>query len=161
MFFLYILNPCRIFVKQSNNTTTMKTTADSKTTKLVKKYLKKCDLITIPCQFQYFGDITVRFVSVGETEKWNHEYNKYGRVLNFEITMKKSSGVKFCQDNIPSGWRTEFRNRFFRNRKYFAQQEINQMLKKTNIPLFLKLACVPIEKWGNDFCGNITYKYID
>lgn len=138
----------------------MTLTADKKSTNLVKKYFKKNGLINIPCQFDGFGECVVRFVSVSESDKWNYKEQKYSRMINFEITMKKS-GHRYSEDKIPTqySWR-DSRQRFYKNRKYMAQMHINQMLTKTKIPLFFDMATIPKQVHG-EMVGNVTYKYID
>jgi hypothetical protein len=145
-----------------HNPTTMKLTADKQSTKIVKTYLKKMNMLAIPCQFNGFGDCLVRFVSVSETDKWNWGKNKYVRVVNFEIMMKKD-GERFSESRIPSlnSWGRNSRQRFFKNRKYMAQMYINQMLTNTNIPLFLDMASITKNSNSREICGNVTYKYID
>ena len=157
---MYILNPCRIFVKQSNTTTTMTLTADKKTTNLVKKYFKMNSMLTIPCEFNGFGECTVRFVSVSESDKWDYKEQKYARVINFEITLKKS-GQRYSQDRIPAeySWR-ETRQSFYKNRKWAAQNQLERMLRGTKVPLFFKMATIPTKNHG-ELVGKVTYKYID
>ena len=140
----------------------MKLSADKQSTKIVKRILKKTGMLTIPCQFQGFGDCVVRFVSVSESDKYNWRENKYARYINFEITLKKS-GSRYSEDKIPvkRTWNTSTRLHFFKNRKYSAQLQINQMLAKTNIPLFISLSSIPTNEYRTEICGNITYKYID
>lgn len=145
----------------------MKLTSDKKTTSIVKKFLKKKGLLTIPCQFQGFGDCVVRFVSVSESDKWNYKEQKYACYINFEIIMKRE-GEGYSESRIPSphSW-GKSRQSFFKNRKYMAQMHINQMLSKTKIPMFMEMASIPITtspiitSYGMDLCGNVTYKYID
>jgi len=153
-------NPRRIFVEQLNTTPTMKLTADKYTTNLVKKYLKKTNTLNIPCQFQGFGECTVRFVSVSESDKWNWREQKYSRYINFEIIMKKD-GEAYSESRIPSAnyWGRRSRQSFFKSRKYMAQMYINQMLNNTNIPLFMEMASITTYN-GRELCGNVTYKYI-
>ena len=139
----------------------MKLTADKKSTSLVKKFLQKKGMLTIPCQFQGFGDCVVRFVSVSESDKWNWKEQKYARCINFEIIMKKEGEV-YSESRIPSAnyWGRRSRQSFFKSRKYMAQMYINQMLNNTNIPLFMEMASITTYN-GRDICGNVTYKYID
>lgn len=141
----------------------MKLTADKKSTNLVKKFLKKKGLLTIPCQFQGFGDCVVRFVSVSESDKWNWKDNQYARYINFEIIMKKD-GEAYSESRIPSAnyWGRRSRQSFFKQRKYMAQMYINQMLSKTKIPMFMEMASITTyNACGREICGNVTYKYID
>ena len=141
----------------------MKLTADKKTTTLVKKFLKKKGLLTIPCQFQGFGDCVVRFVSVSESDKYNWRDAQYARYINFEIIMKRS-GEGYSESRIPSVnyWGRNSRQRFFKNRKYMAQMYINQMLKNTKIPMFMEMASITTyNNYCTEICGTVTYKYID
>ena len=146
--------------RTNNNTTTMTLTADKKTTNLVKKYFKKNGLITIPCELNGFGQCTVRFVSVSESDKWSYKEQKYARVINFEITLKKS-GQRYSQDRIPAeySWR-ETRQSFYKNRKWAAKHQLDKMLRETKIPLFFQMATIPTHNHG-ELVGNVTYKYID
>lgn len=140
----------------------MKLTADKKTTNLVKKYLKKTNMLNIPCQFQGFGDCVVRFVSVSESDKWNYKEQMYARYINFEIIMKRE-GEGYSESRIPSphSWGRS-RQSFFKQRKYMAQMHINQMLFKTKIPMFMDMASITTySSCGRELCGNVTYKYID
>ena len=138
----------------------MKLTADKKTTTLVKKFFKKNNLLTTPCEFNGFGECTVRFVSVSESDKWNYKEQKYARVINFEITLKKS-GQRYSEDRIPVeySWR-ETRQSFYKNRKWSAQNQLNKMLRNTKVPLFFEMATIPTQNHG-ELVGNITYKFID
>jgi len=154
-------NPRRIFVKQSNTTTTMKLTADKKSTNLVKKFLKKKNLLTIPCNFHGFGDCVVRFVSVSESDKYNWREGQYARFINFEIIMKRK-GEGYSEDRIPSPYSFySSKQRFYKNRKNMAQMYINQMLSKTIIPTFMDMASITKHTYNTEFCGTVTYKYID
>lgn len=148
------------YICRTNNNTTMTLTADKKTTNLVKKYFKKNGLTTIPCELNGFGECTVRFVSVSESDKWNYKEQKYARVINFEITLKKS-GQRYSQDRIPSeySWR-ETRQSFYKNRKWAAKHQLDRMLRDTKVPLFFDMATIPTQNHG-ELVGNVTYKYID
>lgn len=138
----------------------MKLSADKKSTGRVKRFLKRTNMLTIPCQFSGFGDCMVRFVSVSETDKWNYKSYSYARVLNFEITIKKTGHV-FSEDRIPSGWRESSRLRFFKKRKFMANLELNCMINKTNLPMFLKVVEIPGQAFSTDWAGKITYKFVD
>lgn len=141
----------------------MKLTADKKSTSIVKKFLQKKGLLTIPCQFQGFGDCVVRFVSVSESDKYNWRDGQYSRYINFEIIMKKD-GESYSESRIPSVnyWGRNSRQRFFKSRKYMAQMHINQMLKNTKIPMFMEMASITTyNHYCAEICGNVTYKYID
>ena len=139
----------------------MKLTADKKSTTIVKKFLQKKGLLTIPCQFYGFGDCVVRFVSVSESDKYNWRDGKYARYINFEIIMKRS-GEGYSENRIPSphSWGRS-RQSFFKQRKYMAQFYINQMIAKTNIPMFMEMASITKSSYSTEICGNVTYKYID
>lgn len=141
----------------------MKLTADKKSTTLVKKFLQKKGMLTIPCQFQGFGDCVVRFVSVSESDQYNWRDGKYARYINFEIIMKKD-GESYSESRIPSEnyWGRSSRQRFFKSRKYMAQMYINQMIAKTKIPMFMEMASITTyNSCVRELCGNVTYKYID
>ena len=139
----------------------MKLTSDKKSTSLVKKFLQKKGMLTIPCQFQGFGDCVVRFVSVSESDRYNWRDAQYSRYINFEIIMKKE-GEAYSESRIPSAnyWGRRSRQSFFKQRKYMAQMYINQMLSNTKIPMFMEMASITTYN-GRELCGNVTYKYID
>ena len=140
----------------------MRLTSDKKSTFLVKKFLQKRGMLTIPCQFYGFGDCIVRFVSVSESDKYNWRDAQYARYINFEIIMKRE-GEGYSENRIPSkySWGSS-RQRFFKNRKYSAQVQINQMLKNTKIPMFMEMASITTNCHNSvEICGNVTYKYID
>ena len=50
----------------------MKITADKKSTKVVKKFLQKTNSLTFKDTWNGFGEVSIRIVSVGETNKWNY-----------------------------------------------------------------------------------------
>jgi hypothetical protein len=140
----------------------MKITSDKESTKIVKKFLTKIGSLTFHDNWNGFGDVTIRIVSVGETDKWNWNENKYSRVLNIEITMKKK-GERFSEDRIPTKhyW-SETRISFYKRRKSNASVYFDRLICQTQIPLFFKMASIPGPRHlTNDFMGNITFKYID
>lgn len=136
-------------------------TNDKFATKIVKKFCKKQGILTMKDTWSYFGDVTVRIISVGRTDNWDYRAQDFSRAINVEITMKKE-GVRFSENNIPSNnsWSARNRMRFFKNRKYYAQENITDLLKRTELPLFFRMATIPFIT-GSDFVGNITYKFID
>jgi hypothetical protein len=120
----------------------MKITADKYSTKLVKKFLQKTNSLTFQDTWNGFGDVKVRIVSVGETDKYNWSTKEYSRVLNIEVTAKK----------------TGFH---FRKRKSHAEFCFNKLIQKTKIPMFFEMACISGPRYRENFMGNITFKYID
>ena len=140
----------------------MKLSADKQSTNLVKKFLKKTNMLTIPCLFDGLGDCSVRFVSVSGTDKWNYKTQSYARVINFEVTAKKVGG-RYSENRIPmkNWWNNSDRLRFFKNRKQVTTMELERMISKTNIPLFFKMAQIPGQAFNNELVGKITFKYID
>lgn len=140
----------------------MRQSADKQSTNLVKKFLKKTNMLTIPCLFDGLGHCSVRIVSVSETDKWNYKTQSYARVINFEVTAKKTGG-RYCEHNIPAKnwWNNAERLRFFKRRKNVTTMELERMLSKTNIPLFFKMAQIPGQAFNNELVGKITFKYID
>ena len=140
----------------------MKITQDKLSTKLVKKYLQKTNSLTFQDTWNGFGDVTIRIVSVGESDKWNWVDQKYCRVLNIEVTAKKK-GFTFSEDRIPSeySW-SQTRMSFFKRRKSHTEWCFNKMIKNTIIPTFFKAACIPGPRHNNnEYMGNVTFKYID
>ena len=140
----------------------MKLSADKQSTNLVKKFLKKTNMLTIPCLFEGLGDCSVRFVSVSETDLWNYKTQSYAHVINFEVTAKKVGG-RYSENRIPvkNWWNNSDRLRFFKRRKMVTTMELERMLSKTNIPLFFKMAQIPGQAFNNELVGKITFKYID
>lgn len=136
-------------------------TQDKFTTKIVKKYLVKTGNLITKATTDEFGDVTVRVVSVCVSDKWNYHYQQHARLINVEVTMKKS-GYRFSEDRIPTkcGWNTSSRMRFFKYRKYRAEILANNIFRNMNMELFFKMASIPHEL-HSDFIGKITYKYID
>jgi hypothetical protein len=140
----------------------MKITSDKESTKILKKFLTKIESLTFKDNWMGFGEVSVRIVSVGETDKWNWNENKYSRVLNIEVTMKKK-GERYSEDRIPAeySWR-ETRISFYKKRKSSASVYFDRLINQTQIPLFFKMASIPGPRhYCSDFMGNITFKYID
>jgi len=140
----------------------MTITQDKLSTNLVKKFLKKKGTLIMKEEWHGFGEVSIRIVSVGETDKWNWNENKYSRVLNIEVTMKKK-GERYSEDRIPAeySWR-ETRISFYKRRKSNASVYFDRLICQTQIPLFFKMASIPGPRHsGSDFMGNITFKYID
>lgn len=140
----------------------MKITADKKSTKVVKKYLQKTNSLTFQDKWNGFGDVTIRIVSVGETDKWSYTDQQWCRVLNIEVTAKKT-GFHFSENRIPSEYAWgQSRMSFFKKRKSHAEWCFNKMIVNTKIPLFFKMASITGPRYnGNEFMGNVTFKYID
>jgi hypothetical protein len=140
----------------------MKITQDKLSTKLVKKYLQKTNSLTFQDNWNGFGDVTIRIVSVGETDKWNYIDQQWSRVLNIEVTSKKK-GYHFSEERIPSeySW-SQSRMSFFKKRKSHAEWNFNKMIVNTIIPTFFKAACITGPRYNNnEYMGNVTFKYID
>ena len=140
----------------------MKITSDKESTKIVKKFLTKIGSLTFQDNWMGFGEVSIRIVSVGETDKYNWNESKYSRVLNIEVTMKKK-GERYSKDRIPAeySWR-ETRISFYKKRKSSASLYFDRLICQTQIPLFFKMASIPGPRHsGSDFMGNITFKYID
>jgi hypothetical protein len=151
----------RIFVKQSNTTTTMKITQDKKSTKLVKKFLQKTNSLIIKDTWNGFGDVSIRVVSVGETDQYNWRDQQYGRVLNIEVTLKKT-GYHFSENRIPSKYAWgETQIAFYKKRKNHAEYNFTKLIQKTKIPMFFQLAGIVGPINTENFMGNVSFKYID
>jgi hypothetical protein len=153
---------CCIFVKQSNTTTTMKITQDKLSTKLLMRFIKKHNLLVMKDTWDRFGEVSVRIVSVGQTDKWNWNTNDYGRVINIEVTLKRE-GHRYAESSIPSvnSWRSHHRASYFKSRKWSASRGAQRLINNTNIPLFMKMASISLPRHDDDIIGNITYKFID
>ena len=151
----------RIFVKQSNNNTTMKITQDKKSTKLVKKFLKRTNSLIIKDTWHGFGDVSVRIVSVGESNQYNWKDQQYGRVLNIEVTAKKT-GYHFSENRIPSKYAWgQTQISFYKKRKSHVEFYFGKMIQKTKIHMFFTMAGIPTPIYVDNFMGNVTFKYID
>ena len=110
-----------------------------------------------------FGEVSVRIVSVGETDKWNWRDQQYCRVLNIEVTAKKT-GFHFSENRIPSKYSWgQTQISFFKKRKSHAEWCFNKMIANTKIPMFFEMASItgPRHIGSNEFMGNVTFKYID
>ena len=140
----------------------MKITADKKTTNLVKKFLKRTNSLIIKDKWHGFGEVSVRIVSVGETDKYDWSVSKYERVLNIEVTAKKT-GYHFSEDKIPSkyAWGYNTQMSFYKKRKSRVEFNFNRLILNTDIPTFLTFAGIPKVRYGNQFLGNVKFKYID
>ncbi len=140
----------------------MKITSDKESTKILKKFLTKIESLTFQDNWNGFGDVTVRIVSVGESSKYNWNESSYSRVLNIEVTAKKE-GYHFSENKIPNvySWGST-RMAFYKRRKSHAEFCFNRMIDKTNIPMFFKMASIPGPRYNdNEYMGNVTFKYID
>ena len=140
----------------------MKITSDKESTKIVKKFLTKIGSLTFHDNWNGFGDVTIRIVSVGETDKYNWNESRYSRVLNIEVTARKE-GFTFSENKIPHvySWGST-RMAFFKRRKSHTEYNFNKMISQTNIPLFFKMASIPGPRYNdNEYMGNVTFKYID
>ena len=157
-FFLWESNLRRIFVSQLNTTPTM--TNDKFATKIVKRFCKDNGILITNHTWNGLGDVTVRIISVAESDSWNYRIQSNYRVINFEITMKKT-GFRFSEDRIPAKnwWSSSSRMRFFKNRKWQVGVYLDEMISKTRIMTLLDMATIPYEK--GQLVGNITYKFID
>lgn len=140
----------------------MKITQDKKSTKLVKKYLQKTNSLIIKDTWNGFGDVSIRVVSVGETDQYNWREQQYGRVLNIEVTAKKT-GYHFSEDKIPAkySWGYNTQMSFYKKRKSHAEYNFTKTIQKTKIPMFFTMAGIPTPRYGENFMGNVTFKYID
>ena len=140
----------------------MKITADKRSTKLVKKFLQKRNSLILKDTWNGFGEVSIRIVSVGETDKWNYKEQQWSRVLNIEVTSKKT-GYHFSENRIPSEYAWgQTRMSFFKKRKAHAEWNFNKLIANTKIPLFFEMAIISGPRYNNnEFMGNVTFKYID
>lgn len=140
----------------------MKITQDKLSTKLLMRFIKKQNLVVMTDTWNHFGEVSVRIVSVGETDKWNFNFNAYARVINIEVTMKKE-GHRYTEASIPTknSWRSSNRASYFKSRKWGASNGAQRLINNTIIPTFFKAACIPLPRHGDEIIGNITYKFID
>ena len=145
-----------------NNHTTMTITQDKLSTKLLMRFLKKQNLVVMKDTWNHFGEVSVRIVSVGQTDKWNWNTNEYGRVINIEVTLKKE-GHRYTEGSIPSkySWRSSNRASYFKSRKWGASRGAQNLINNTIIPTFFKAASIPLPRHSDEIIGNITYKFID
>ena len=140
----------------------MKITQDKLSTKLLMRFLKKQNLVVMKDTWNHFGEVSVRIVSVGLTDKWNWNTNEYGRVINIEVTLKRE-GHRYAEGSIPSqySWRSSNRASYFKSRKWSASRGAQRLINDTNIPLFFKMASISLPKDLDEIIGNITYKFVD
>ena len=139
----------------------MKITQDKKSTNLVKKFLKRTNSLIIKDTWPGFGDISIRIVSVGETDQYNWKDQDYGRVLNIEVTAKKT-GFHFSEDKIPSKYAWgQTQISFYKKRKSNVEYNFIKTIQKTKIPLFFEMASIPNPRYSDNFMGNVSFKYID
>ena len=145
-----------------NNHTTMTITQDKLSTKLLMRFLKKQNLVVMKDTWNHFGEVSVRIVSVGQTDKWNWNTNEYGRVINIEVTLKKE-GHRYTEGSIPSkySWRSSNRASYFKSRKWGASRGAQNLINNTIIPTFFKAASIPLPRHSDEIIGNITYKFVD
>ncbi len=140
----------------------MKIAADKLSTKLVKKYLQKTNSLILKDTWNGFGEVSIRVVSVGETDQYNWKEQQYGRVLNIEITAKKT-GYHFSEDKIPAkySWGYNTQMSFYKKRKSHAEYNFTKTIQKTKFPMFFTMAGIPTPRYGENFMGNVSFKYID
>lgn len=140
----------------------MTITQDKLSTKLLMRFLKKQNLVVMKDTWNHFGEVSVRIVSVGQTDKWNWNTNEYGRVINIEVTLKKE-GHLYAEGSIPSkySWRSSNRASYFKSRKWGASRGAQNLINNTIIPTFFKAASIPLPRHSDEIIGNITYKFID
>ena len=142
----------------------MKITQDKLSTKLLMRFIKKQNLVVMTDTWNHFGEVSVRIVSVGETDKWSWNANAYGRVINIEVTMKKE-GHRYAESSIPKpsqySWRNTTRASYFKSRKWSANNGAQKLINNTIIPTFFKAASIPLPRHNDEIIGNITYKFID
>jgi hypothetical protein len=140
----------------------MKITQDKKSTKVLMRFLKKQNLVVMKDTWNKFGEVSVRIVSVGQTDKWNWNTNDYGRVINIEVTLKRE-GHLYAEGSIPSkySWRSSNRGGYFKSRKWGASRGAQRLINETTIPLFFKMASISLPRHLDEIIGNITYKFVD
>ena len=139
----------------------MKITQDKKSTNLVKKFLKRTNSLIIKDTWNGFGEVSIRIVSVGETDQYNWKDQDYGRVLNIEVTAKKT-GYHFSENKIPSKYSWgETQLSFYKKRKSHTEFCFNKMIQKTKIPMFFEMASITGPRYRDNFMGNVSFKYID
>ena len=140
----------------------MTITQDKLSTKLLMRFLKKQNLVVMKDTWNNFGEVSVRIVSVGQTDKWNWNTNEYGRVINIEVTLKKE-GHRYTEGSIPTkySWRSSNRASYFKSRKWGASSGAQKLINNTIIPTFFKAASIPLPRHSDEIIGNITYKFVD
>jgi hypothetical protein len=151
-----------LYICRTINDHHMKITQDKLSTKLLMRFIKKQNLVVMTDTWNHFGEVSVRIVSVGETDKWNFNSNAYARVINIEVTLKKE-GHRYTEGSIPTkhSWRSSNRASYFKSRKWGASNGAQKLINNTIIPTFFKAACIPLPRHGDEIIGNITYKFID
>ena len=151
-----------MYICRTINDNTMKITQDKLSTNLVMKFLKKQNLVVMKDTWNHFGEVSVRIVSVGQTDKWNWNTNEYGRVINIEVTLKRE-GHRYAEGSIPSqySWRSSNRASYFKSRKWSASRGAQRLINETTIPLFFKMASISLPRHLDEIIGNITYKFVD
>ena len=140
----------------------MTITQDKLSTKLLMRFLKKQNLVVMKDTWNNFGEVSVRIVSVGQTDKWNWNTNEYGRVINIEVTLKKE-GHRYTEGSVPTkySWRSSNRASYFKSRKWGASSGAQKLINNTIIPTFFKAASIPLPRHSDEIIGNITYKFVD
>ena len=140
----------------------MKITQDKLSTKLLMRFIKKQNLVVMTDTWNHFGEVSVRIVSVGQTDKWNWNTNEYGRVINIEVTLKKE-GHRYTEGSVPTkySWRSSNRASYFKSRKWGASRGAQNLINNTIIPTFFKAASIPLPRHSDEIIGNITYKFVD
>ena len=140
----------------------MTITQDKLSTKLLMRFIKKQNLVVMTDTWNHFGEVSVRIVSVGLTDKWNWNTNGYGRVINIEVTLKKE-GHRYTEGSIPTkySWRSSNRASYFKSRKWGASRGAQNLINNTIIPTFFKAASIPLPRHSDEIIGNITYKFVD
>jgi hypothetical protein len=82
-------------------------------------------------------------------------------VLNIEITAKKT-GYHFSENKIPSKYAWgETQIAFYKKRKSNVEYNFIKTIQKTKIPMFFTMAGIPAPRYGENFMGNVSFKYID
>jgi hypothetical protein len=139
----------------------MKITQDKKSTNLVKKFLKRTNSLIIKDTWNGFGEVSIRIVSVGETDQYNWTTKEYCRVLNIEVTAKKT-GYHFSENKIPSKYSWgETQLSFYKKRKSNVEYNFIKTIQKTKIPMFFEMASITGPRYRDNFMGNVSFKYID
>ena len=140
----------------------MTITQDKLSTKLLMRFIKKQNLVVMKDTWNHFGEVSVRIVSVGQTDKWNWNTNEYGRVINIEVTLKRE-GHRYSEGSVPTkySWRSSNRTSYFKSRKWGASRGAQNLINNTIIPTFFKAASIPLPRHSDEIIGNITYKFID
>ena len=140
----------------------MTITQDKLSTKLLMRFIKKQNLVVMTDTWNHFGEVSVRIVSVGQTDKWNWNTNEYGRVINIEVTLKRE-GHRYAEGSVPTKYscRSSNRTSYFKSRKWGASSGAQKLINNTIIPTFFKAASISLPRHSDEIIGNITYKFID